>query len=855
MDGINLAKSLYIDISENDYLQELYEKLLVIYAMKTFHVHALGYKLQMFNGKEIQDLLRFADILSNSMGVEDSEKHHVWAQEIVILLARLYPNNENIQTFLTSTLVNTGNYESLNVAEVKPIKYSVMDNVAKEATKIIYAIPSSNNSFFLRPQKRMFDGFEKPSFSYSGPTSMGKTFLMRMYIKNQVIAKIKKNFAVIVPTKALINEISETIIKELRENLSEMKYRVETVAGITITNSDYNYIFVVTPERLLYLMLGNPHLQIDSMFIDEAYEISEKDSRSVFYYKIIGLIKARKADASIIFAAPNIPNPEIYLNLIPAGQRTEYFVSSYSPVCQMKIIIDKHTQKISVYNEYSSKFIEVCDNTVDNDVRLIAELSKEGQSIVYCNSREAAVKIAHQYKDFIGQEAKVPELEKLAEEIKSLIHEDYYLADLVRYGIAYHIAYLPQAVRKRIEALYKEGIIKVIFCTSTLLKGVNLPATNLFVTSHKNGRSVLSEVNFRNLIGRVGRLGQTLNGNVYLINEEAASIRKFKELLEKPVPEQKLSITTALNSDDKKQIVACLYKGDLSLQNIKFNNYEVARKFALILLKDILDDRHSYVFRVFAEFLNDEIIGRIKGIFSNASSCIDDDINTSADQITNLRFAISNGLCYPQNFDHGSIVSFLEKMADVFNWDLYETALVGNKKDEQGHRPMLRYYAVILSRWMRGERLSSIIKEEIKYITDNGRTVNISTNNIVAYNGSVSHKNAIIIEVLKVIEETVLFKLSGYFLRFSTEYKNYHELQTVPNDWYEYVEFGASDPLELRLQRLGYSRESAKYIKENRQKLLFRESLRYEVLSACDFGDVSGETNTIKLNNPEAFYC
>ena len=40
---------------------------------------------------------------------------------------------------------------------------------------------------------------------------------------------------------------SETIINELRENLSEMKYRVETVAGITIADSDYNYIFVVTP--------------------------------------------------------------------------------------------------------------------------------------------------------------------------------------------------------------------------------------------------------------------------------------------------------------------------------------------------------------------------------------------------------------------------------------------------------------------------------------------------------------------------------------------------------------------------------------------------------------------------------
>jgi replicative superfamily II helicase len=105
----------------------------------------------------------------------------------------------------------------------------------------------------------------------------------------------------------------------------------------------------------------------------------------------------------------------------------------------------------------------------------------------------------------------------LSKDIKNEVHGDYYLAEVISRGVAYHIGYLPSAIRMRIEELFRKGLIHTIFCTSTLVEGVNLPADNLFITHYKNGRAKMSAVDFKNLIGRVGRIEYNLYGNVSAI--------------------------------------------------------------------------------------------------------------------------------------------------------------------------------------------------------------------------------------------------------------------------------------------------------------------------------------------------
>ena len=66
--------------------------------------------------------------------------------------------------------------------------------------------------------------------------------------------------------------------------------------------------------------------------------------------------------------------------------------------------------------------------------------------------------------------------------------------------------------------------------------------------------------------------------------------------------------------------------------------------------------------------------------------------------------------------------------------------------------------------------------------------------------------------MLDVIDEIILFKLSNYFLKVSKAYKEIRQVDKVPNDWYEFVEYGSVNKETINIQKNGFSRESAIYI-------------------------------------------
>jgi replicative superfamily II helicase len=138
---------------------------------------------------------------------------------------------------------------------------------------------------------------------------------MRTFIREQIAKGRQCNFAIIVPTKALINETTEKLTEVLGPELKEKNYRIVTSAGAMALEEEHNFIFAMTPERLLYLLILMKDIPIEYLFIDEAHKISKKDGRSAFYYKVVDMLSQRSTPPHIIFASPNIPNPEVYFRL------------------------------------------------------------------------------------------------------------------------------------------------------------------------------------------------------------------------------------------------------------------------------------------------------------------------------------------------------------------------------------------------------------------------------------------------------------------------------------------------------------------------------------------------------------
>lgn len=876
-----LGDAIFVDIDSNEYLNEIHEKILFNYALRLFQLEAKG-KVKEF---DLLDALRFADLLSKSNHPEASVRHKMWAQEIIVLLNELYPDNSLVKLYAGSVFSSVGNHRGLQKINADYKDISTFERVFAQYRSDYLTIPADTDKKFFNEQKIAYDHLDDPCFSYSGPTSMGKSFIMRMFIKDEIILQgAQKNYALIVPTKALINEVRSSIINDLNDNLEKRNYRVVSAASDIALEDDHNYIFVLTPERLLYLLISRPELQIDYLFLDEAHKLSGKNSRGPFYYKVVDMLLKRSKKPHFIFASPNIPNPQVYLRLmndVIENNDESKLASTYSPVIQVKFLLDLLGQKVSVYNKHTQSVIKVADikaaNTSLKTMLLYFEAknmrlpeNERSQTIVYYNGRSKAIAAARDFADSQGVlEKHDPELDALSRDITREVHGDYYLAGMIKKGVAYHIGYLPASIRTRIETLFQSGKITTMFCTSTLLEGVNLPADNLFITDNKIFRSAMSPVDFRNLIGRVGRISYNLYGNVFFVSEEkSVKPEDYIEMLQTPVPEQELSITTnpkVLKKVEKQYVVDILKSGSSVIpQRVNAEgealqseeSYVMMRKFGLILLRDIMEDRDSLVRREFSDLLSVADENDIRAKFSDSPTLPDDDINTSVDQTKRLIKAIRDGLEYPPcingGFRYADVIEFLNKLATIFEWDTYERSSLGKES-------LRRWYAVILCQWMEGTGLSFIMKKAIEYRRDHPENFRVSMYQPpTTYNDrSKEHRNVVFAETLEVIENIILFSISNYFLRFSNEYKKIYNVTEFENNWYEYVEFGTTNPLTILLQRNGFSREAATFIRDHREFVeedgsTGRLRLKNELLS-CGNTSVEMEAADIKYNAPGLF--
>ena len=376
-------------------------------------------------------------------------------------------------------------------------------------------------------QKEIWDLLnEGRSLTISAPTSAGKSYTLQKYILSRFATESRYSAVYLVPTRALISQVSY----EFKVDIAERNLEGIKISSIPIPFSEIEegkVLYVLTQERLQVLLDRDESVNFDLIVADEAQSIQD-DGRGVIFQNVIEEALERRANTQIMFAAPLAQNPEIFRTIFELSDLPALNVDE-TPVAQNLVFVDRipHTQRFQIQVQTDEVKFDLGEKKISrsfsSNPRTLANLAYEfGESdinLIYEGKPGTCESIAGYVADLLEQPEVSDPVKEFAEFVEKHIHPTFPLSHVLRQGVAFHYGNMPSLVRQGVEDLFTSGEIHYLVTTSTLLQGVNLPARNLFLRRPVTGRSdPLSSIDFWNLAGRAGRLRKDFEGNIFILD-------------------------------------------------------------------------------------------------------------------------------------------------------------------------------------------------------------------------------------------------------------------------------------------------------------------------------------------------
>ncbi len=812
-----LADEIAKEIMNNPYFHKLYIK-----CMEYSYNEMLGCDNGItYTEKEYKDLLRFAELLSNSSDSQSREN----AYRIITYLNSTYKEEPYYRIVSKSVYYNLGNFPAAyylinNDGNESELPFDRMMQV--EAKKIIQEVPDADGVYFTDTQFHLFSGLSVArEFSFSGPTSMGKSFIIKAFLRRIINNKPPENLVIMVPTRALINQFAIEIKQELGKQLDKANYKIVTNSNVSelILERNVSLVLVLTPERLISYLSQNENPSIGFLFVDEAHKIAQDDTRSVTTYVAIEKTLKKYPTIKLYFSSPSISNPEVLLRLFRKPEQN-VFKTAETTVAQNLFFADLGTRKLSYY--YDNKFNNVttqipqCINTVNDFLFTYGRNS----NLIYCNTVAKTIEYATNFADSIdlinNEELKKNKaLRKASRIIKDYIHQDYYLTEVIKKGVAYHFGNMPQLIRNLIEDLYKRGDIKYMFCTSTLLEGVNMPTQNLFILDNRKSKKNLKPIDFWNLAGRAGRMTKELQGNVFCIKHsdcDWANVPFFNTKEVELIP----TVFDRINHNLKK------IENQIKNNEIKSGTEEeknILRYIANIISIDTMEPKTGYRSPIIQELINnnkDKIISiaqnKIKEKEIKAPYTVLDSNESIGIDIQNKVYLQLKGehdnrknIKLKNVVDYGSCLAILERFYCLYDWE--------KTNKELSNKNSMKYYALLMNQWINGESLNQIITGSINYYASKSKMIRLSYGNDEIFDSSnKKHINTLISNIISDIERILRFQFEKYFNHYYLMLKHIIGEENAGENWATLLEYGTQNRIVIALQNIGLSRHTANEI-------------------------------------------
>lgn len=766
------------------------------------------------------------------------ESSHIKLLELAISLM----NSKSEQLFdlgyyiIVCYSIETGDYIPLFEISEKMLNFPIINFLYKKEliitentffteidNSVMQLLKVKNDYYYTANQKYMdYKFFQNDcNISVIAPTSFGKTDLIKKYVKENYNQKF---ICILEPTKAMLNQIRNDILIELSNDAEKPK--IVTHYDMNFNNKE-KIILVMTQERLFKLIYDRKkNIQIDTLLVDEAHNIFDKDSRSFLLAKIIYLLKNKNPNIIVKYFSPIINDSS---NLKIKNDIDEE-LSQLKINPKMKIekyyYVDFYEKKKYIYDQFFNDFY-CCGELKNIDKYEFIIQNASHKNLLYINRPKQIKEEIKKMERFLPEKSN-DNIDTICNTLKEYINKDYDLIDYLKKGIVYHFGAMPDNVRNYVEKCVKEeDNLKYIFCTSTLLEGVNMPFDKLFILDLKKGRGNLTYNHLKNLIGRINRYNNIFDLKNNDLNGLISNIFFIKEISKDSNYCEFIKDNIKVNCHSKKRqdiVKNSLLKNSTEelnqsekdiIENLKeLNQNENYRKIKTEVGKSMIelniDDFDVFEYEeIINERINNDIIKTSDSIIEKIYKIFIDGINITSD----------NEL-------------LLKRLENKSARDFYDMIINWRKDNLSLNESVMRFVNYWNSLSIEQKKIVFVGKSfgEIKRNESDRIPMYVDLN-------LKSRKEMINLAIIRIKEENDYIEYNLFkYIDFLYKYNLIEE-----ND-YNLLHYGTIDAAQIFFQREGLSRELAKVLTTKYEEYIFKifddYSIENDILNVFNDNDV-----------------
>uniref|UniRef100_A0A8V0ZLC3 DNA 3'-5' helicase n=1 Tax=Gallus gallus TaxID=9031 RepID=A0A8V0ZLC3_CHICK len=360
------------------------------------------------------------------------------------------------------------------------------------------------------------------NFVICAPTGSGKTVMFELAITRLLMEVPMPWLNIKVVYMAPIKALCSQRFDDWKEKFGPIGLSCKELTGDTVVDDLFEihhaHIIITTPEKwdsMTRRWKDNSIVQLVRLFLIDEVHVIKDESRGATLEVVVSRMKTVQSSLWRLSENHDVPPLRfvaVSATIPNAEDIAEWLSDGKMPAVCLKVDEDQRPVKLRKIvlgfpcsdSQTEFKF----DLTLNYKIAsVIQAYSDQKPVLVFCATRkgvqQAASVLSKDAKFLLSVEQK-QRLQKSANSLK-----DSKLRDLLMYGLAYHHAGMEVSDRKIIEGAFTAGDLPVLFTTSTLAMGVNLPAHLVVIksTMHYVGGvfEEYSETDILQMIGRAGR--------------------------------------------------------------------------------------------------------------------------------------------------------------------------------------------------------------------------------------------------------------------------------------------------------------------------------------------------------------